>query len=353
MPTPEPSADERRAAVAAYDLRGVHTHLAFGTASDRYAGWIGQVYPADRWAHRVDSRARKLGGQTYEEHRVPVASVEDYFQHFSVLELDFTFYRPLLEADGRAGSNYFVLQEYADAAPPEARFLVKIPQAYTARILRRKGGFEPNPSYLNARGYEEHFVQPAIDILGDRLAGLLFQQEYNRVSDSPEPEAFAAELGGFFREVPDLPQVHVEVRSGHLLTPAYFDVLRTHGLGFCFSHWTWLPPIKEQWERLGAAVDAAFTARDGNVVLRLLTPRDMPYDRAYALAYPFDRPVPELSETPAARQMVDESVALAIHAAGSGRMINMIANNRAWGNAPALTQAVANRFLDFADRVAR
>lgn len=340
MPT---SIAERRAEVARFDLRSLHPRLAFGTASDRYAAWIGQIYP-ERWAGAIETRGRKLGRETIEERQIPILSVRDYFAHLPLLELDFTFYRPLAEEDGRRTPTFFVLQEYAECAPPEARFLLKAPQAFSARILRRGAAFEPNPTYLDARGYADRFVEPALELLGDRLAGILFEQEYSRVRESPEPEAFVAKLDAFFRAAPSAPQVHLEVRSAHLLVPAYFDWLEARGLGFAFSHWTWLPSIKEQWERIGGR----FTAADGEVVLRLMSPREMSHAESLRRAYPFDRPVPELAATPQARQMVDEATALAYRALEQERRLNVIASNRAWGNAPELLRAVASRFLDVA-----
>lgn len=346
MPTPD--ADARRAPLANYDFRALHPRLAFGTASDRYAGWVGQIYPVDPWATRIKSRAKKLGGETFEEQQVPIASAGEYFRHFSVLELDFTFYRPLLEDDGAPSSNYFVLQNYAAATPEEARFILKAPQAYSARILRRGSGYAANPTYLDASGYHERFAKPARDILGERLRGVIFEQEYGRVADSPDPAAFADELEQFFSGAPAAPQVHLEVRSSHLLEAPYFEMLRRRGLGFCFSHWTYLPSIREQWERAGGPAGEAFSAEDGQVVVRLLTPRNMRYADAYATAHPFDRPVPELCETPQAREMVDDTTALIFRAIEDSRTINVIVNNRAWGNAPSLARAVATRFLDFA-----
>lgn len=337
------SLPQRRAAVERYDLRDLHPRLAFGTASDRYAAWIGQIYP-QRWAEVVEARKKKLGRETIEERQIPILSVREYFEHLSVLELDFTFYRPLLEEDGRRGTNYFVLQEYAECAPPDARFLLKAPQAFSARILRRGKDYAENPTYLDARGYADQFVEPALELLGDRLAGVIFEQEYSRVRESPEPEAFVAELDAFFRAAPNVPQLHLEVRSAHLLVPAYFDWLEERGLGFVFSHWTWLPPIKEQWERVGGR----FTAADGQVILRLMNPRGMSHTESMLKAYPFDRPVPELAGTPQALQMVDEATALAYRAIEQDRTLNVIASNRAWGNAPDLLRTVASRFLDFA-----
>lgn len=348
MPTADPpSLSDRRDALAHYDFRAIHDHLAFGTASDRYAAWIGQVYP-ERWRSEVQTRKKKLGGETFEERQLPIASVTEYFEHFSVLEIDFTFYRPLLEDDGEPGSNYFVLQNYAEHAPAEAQFLLKAPQAFAARTLRRsgKGGprYEDNPTYLDADGFTRQFLDPAVALLGERLRGVIFEQEYTRVAESPEPEMFVANLDGFFRDVPNDVQIHLEMRSPHLIVPAYVDWLAERGLGYVFSHWQYLPSIKEQWERVGGR----FTAADDHVILRLLNPRGMSYGDAFAAAYPFEAPTPELSETPQALQMIDEATALAYRAVEDDRTLNVIANNRAWGNSPALAQAVAARFLDFA-----
>lgn len=324
-----------------FRFRTLHPNLRFGTASDRYAGWIGQIYPEDHYADRVSSRKRKLGGRSFEERTVPVESTADFFEHFGVVELDFTFYRPLLDPNGDPSSNLFVLERYAEHAPPHARFLLKAPQAYSARVLRRGGQFVDNPDYLDADAYRRRFLEPASDLLDDRLVGVLFEQEYARVSESPSPDAFVAELDAFFAADGDA-QPHLEIRSPHLLTDPYFAWLHDRGLGHVFSHWTWLPSIKEQWFRAGQR----FSAANGEAVLRLLTPRKMRYADAYAEAYPFDRPVPSLSETPGARTMIEESVALAVKAIEAGATLNVIANNRAYGNAPALNQAIAFRYLE-------
>ncbi len=80
-----------------FQFRDLHPLIHMGTASDRYAGWIGQVYSEDRYKGRITARFKKLGGKSYKERVLPVEIVGEYFQHFSVLELDFTFYRPLLD----------------------------------------------------------------------------------------------------------------------------------------------------------------------------------------------------------------------------------------------------------------
>jgi len=336
----------QREQVAAYRFHEVHPHVRFGTASDRYAGWIGQIYPEDKYAGRIQTRKRKLGKETFEERTLPVESVQDYFEHFGVLELDFTFYRALHNADGTPSNNLFVLQEYAHAAPEDAVFLLKVPQQFFARKLRRsqEGSvhYVDNPDFLNVAAYLERFHEPAVAVLGDRLAGLLFEQEYQRVSEGPDPLENIAELDAFFAALPRTVQCHLELRSEHLLVPPYFDWLADRGLGHVFSHWTWLPPIRKQWQLCGGR----FTAANGEVVARLLTPPNVKYADAYAMAYPFDKPAPEIAETQHAHNMVLDVTALVFQAEAQNALLNIIANNRAWGNSPALAQAISYRVLE-------
>jgi len=335
------SLSERRSAAERYDVRDLHPHARFGTASDRYAGWLGQIYPESKYADRVSSRKRTLNGHSFKERRVPIESVQEYFQHFDVLELDFTFYRRLKEK-GEPSSTFFVLSKYLEHAPDDAAFLLKAPQQFFARSIRRGGDFVDNPNFLNAEAYVDTFHAPAVDLLGDQLDGILFQQEYQRVADSPTADANVDQLDDFFTSVPDDVQIHIELRSEHLLSSRYFDWLDTRGLGYVFSHWTWLPAIREQWAMCGER----FTASNGQAVTRLLTPRDTRYAEAYAAAHPFDEPVSEISETDQARDMILDATALTFQAEARSALVNIVANNRAWGNAPDLARTIAHRILD-------
>jgi len=340
----EPGQANPQARIDAFDFRALHPDLLFGTASDRYAGWIGQIY-SEKWGSQVKTRGRKLGGMKYEERTVPIATSEEYFQHFSVLEVDFTFYRALRSPVGAPSNNYFVLQQYADAAPENARFILKAPQEVTARILRRggtgKSSYEENDRFLNAEIFQEGFLTPAREILGDRLSGVIFEQEYQRKASSPDPIQNVEELDRFFSSIKDGTPIHLELRSPHLLVPPYFKWLKESGIGFVFSHWTWLPPISEQWKLTGEE----FTSSSKQFICRLLTPLRMPYAKAYGYAHPFDKPVAELSETDQAENMVLDTAALSIQSLKHDYAAMIISNNRAWGNAPSLAQKVAKRIL--------
>ncbi|MEM6326808.1 MAG: DUF72 domain-containing protein [Bacteroidota bacterium] len=341
---------DRRTEADRLDFRRVHPQLRFGSASDRYAAWIGQIYPRDVWAGEVTTRKKNVGGQTFEERLLPVASVEDYFQHFGVLEIDSTYYRPLTEATGAPSTGLFTLEHYADASPANARFVLKAPQQVTARRLRRKvdgrWSYVDNPEYLDPEVFTRRFLEPARSRLGVKLAGVILEQPYARASDSPPPGVFVAEWDRFAASVPREVPLHLEVRSSHLLTPPYLDWLAESGLGFCFSHWQWLPPLIDQWRLVGER----FTAESRTAILRLIQPRDMSFNESWTRAYPFDAASVGLSDTREARRMVDESTALMYKAVTAGVTLDVIGNNRAWGNTPDLCRTLAHRFLDFADR---
>ncbi len=346
---PEPDDDvfaEIRAAAASYDVREVHPNLRVGTASDRFAAWLGQVYPIDVWAGQVDVRAKKTARGTFEERLLPIASAEDYFEHFSVLELDFTYYRPLRSPDGKDEPGAFTLRQYAEFAPPEPSILLKCPAQFFARVRRTsKGGevrYEPNPTYLDADAYLAQFHEPAVEILGDRLVGVIFEQEYGRVADTPPVAEVVDGLDAFFSRLPTDVQPHVELRSPHLLQPAYFDFLEARGLGFVFAHWQYLPSIREQWKLCGERL----TAADGNVVCRLLSQRGMSFEDAYAKAYPFEETVPEWEASPEVQRMVLDAVALLYRAEAADATLHLILNNRATGNAPDLARRIALRVID-------
>ncbi len=53
LPGPESCDPEK------YKFRGLHPAIFMGTASDRYAGWIGQIYSPDRYKNRLTTERAK------------------------------------------------------------------------------------------------------------------------------------------------------------------------------------------------------------------------------------------------------------------------------------------------------
>ena len=318
-------------------FRGIHPMAFLGTASDRYAGWIGQIYPKESYAGRISRRSKTVGNQTVTEEVLPVESVTEYFRHFAVLELDFTFYSLLLDKDLKPTQTYHVLETYRKYLSRNDRLILKVPQVLFARKLWRGKSFVDNPGYLDAETFVSRFYEPTRSLLGDSVTAYLFEQEYQAKKERSAPEQFAESLDAFFQKIPQDERYHVEVRTESLLSEPYFSVLKKHGVGQVLSHWTWLPPLRKQF----AKGDGSFLNKGAQCVVRLMTPRNLRYEEAYIKAFPFDKLIDGMI-TPG---MVEDTVAIMEAAIGQGVHANVIINNRAGGNAPLIARKVAERFL--------
>jgi uncharacterized protein YecE (DUF72 family) len=318
-------------------FRHLHPQVRLGTASDRYAGWLGQIYTSDRYAGSIRQRSKEVGGQSFTEAVLPVESVAEYFEHFPVLEIDFTFYRPLKDQNGKPTQTFQVLKAYQQHLREGDALLLKVPQAVTAPKLRRDGQYRENPAYLNAEIFTRHFYEPATDLLGPALAGFILEQEYLTKQDRLSITDMAAALDGFFQAIPRDNRYHLELRTDLYLREPVFEVLERHGVGQVLSHWTWLPPLRKQLAKAGGR----FFNAGKQCVIRLLTPLGMRYDESYIQAYPFDRLVAGMLRP----EMVLETEDLMWQAVNQGELVNVMINNRAGGNAPLLAQLIAGKFL--------
>jgi uncharacterized protein YecE (DUF72 family) len=318
-------------------FRNLHPQLRIGTASDRYAGWLGQIYSQKRYQGRIARRTKVIAGKSFNEEVLPVESVEEYFNHFSVLEVDFTFYRPLLEQDGQSTQNYKVLENYARHLKESDRIILKVPQMITAQKFHRGEQHVENPAYLNPKIFIHQFYDPALKLLGDNLTGFIFEQEYQRKEDRAPVIEMARDLDKFFSQIPKDARYHLELRTDLYLREQVFEVLSKHGVGQVLSHWTWLPPLRKQ---LAKASGRCFNAGD-ECVVRLMTPLGMRYEDAYARTYPFDRLVEGVMQP----EMILETVEIVKIAIEKKVLVNLIINNRAGGNAPLIARVIAEKFL--------
>jgi uncharacterized protein YecE (DUF72 family) len=319
-------------------FRGLHPRVFLGTASDRYAGWLGQIYTEELYTDKITRRKKTVGKMSFVEEVLPVDSVEEYFLHFRVLELDFTFYRLLLEEDGRPTPNYHVLQKYRQYLQEDDNVILKVPQVICAQKLWRGGKFVENNTYLNQDIFTRQFYDPAVTILGSFLTGLIFEQEYQRKKDRSSPKELAADLDLFFERIPKDNRYHLELRTETYLTAPVFEVMGKHGVGQILSHWTWLPSLGQQFAKSGRR----FFNSGGQSIIRLMTPRGARYEEAYAQAHHFDALVPSMLQP----SMVEETAELMWEAIDNNIRINIIINNRAGGNAPLVGQQIGLRFLE-------
>jgi len=320
-----------------FQFRDVHPDVFIGTASDRYAGWIGQIYSENRYAGRIAHRKKSVGGKAFLEEVLPVDSVEEYFQHFRILELDFTFYRPLKSKDGKPTPNFHILHTYRQYLKKEDRLILKVPQAICARKLRRGGAYVENEQYLNPRVFIRQFYEPAKELLDPWLSGFIFEQEYQRKQDRPTSEEMARELDTFFNAVPRDVCYHVELRTETFLSEPVFSVFENHGLGQVLSNWTWLPTLSHQFALSGHR----FFNAERACIIRLMTPSGVRYEDAYTRAHPFNALVKGMQN----EQLVMKTTELMRAALDQGVRVNLIINNRYGGNAPITAQHITRQFL--------
>jgi hypothetical protein len=207
--------------------------------------------------------------------------------------------------------------------------------------LRRGKDYVPNENYLASEGFTRQFYEPALSLLGPKLKGIIFEQEYQRSSERPAPREFAARLDRFFSSIPQDDRYHVELRTEAYLCKPLIDILRGHDVGLIFSHWTWLPTLKAQFYKAGKR----FITAGSQAVIRLMTPIGVRYEDAYAMAFPFDRLIEEMIHP----GMIPHTVQLMREAIEGDIDINIIINNRSAGNAPLLARRIVAEFLDIAD----
>jgi uncharacterized protein YecE (DUF72 family) len=318
-----------------FRFRDLSENILIGTASDRYAGWIGQIYSEGRYDKGITRRSHKVGNETFTEETLPVESVAEYFEHFPLLEIDYTFYRPLLESSGNPTPNFHVLKSYRQHMKEGDSVLLKAPQIVIARKLRRGSAFVENENYLNTNIFTKQFYKPAVEILGPCLKGIIFEQEYHIKNDRIPISKLAQDLDEFFSKILKDIRYHIELRTEAYLVDPVLDVLNKHGVGIVFSHWTWLPPLRRQFAR----VRTGFFNSGNQVVIRLITPLRMSYEESYAKAFPFDKMVSGMLDT----EMIEDTAKIVNEAAKDKVQVYLIINNRAGGNAPLIAQKVSDR----------
>ena len=141
---------------------------------------------------------------------------------------------------------------------------------------------------------------------------------------------FCSRLDTFFGKLPTDFRYAVEIRNAGLLGPDYRKVLEHHGVAHVYNHWSYMPSLGDQHQRMEEHFTAPFT------VLRLLTPLKMSYEAAKKRAEPYTKIVEELPE------MRQDTVELVKNAVGENRRAYVLVNNRSEGNAPLTIQALLN-----------
>ena len=284
--------------------------VRFGTSTWTYEGWQGQVYKRQ---YTKTSFTRECLGEfcQYLYNGQPL---------FRTVGNDSTFYRPPSTTQ---------LSRYLTQIPEDFEMCFKVWEELTiptyakhARYGIRAG--QPNPNFLNASAFNTLVLQPYRDAqFGPHTGPFLFEFQRHGMP----AEEFYTRLDAFFALLPRDFRYAVEIRNAGLLGPAYHELLSRHGVAHVYNHWSYMPSLAEQHQRM-----ETFTAPFA--VLRLLTPLKMTYEAAKKRAEPYNKIVGELPD------MRRDTVRLVQQATGENRTTYVLVNNRAEGNAPLTIQAL-------------
>ena len=287
--------------------------IRFGTSTWTYEGWQGQIYTRK---YTKTAFTRECLGEfcQYLYRGQPL---------FRTVGNDATFYRP-------PSANQ--LTRYLTQIPEDFQMCFKVWEELTiptyakhARYGSRAG--QVNPNFLNADAFTKLVLQPYRDAqFGPNTGPFLFEFQRHGMP----AEEFIGKLDDFFDSVSAEFRYAVEIRNAGLLGPRYHDMLRAHGVAHVYNHWSYMPPLAEQHQRM-KTMTAPFT------VIRLLTPLKMTYEAAKKRAEPYDKIVGELPE------MRKDTVSLIQEATAENRSTYILVNNRAEGNAPLTIQALVDR----------
>lgn len=204
--------------------------LRMGVSTWSYPGWEGLV-----WDGVYDnSTLAKKGLTAYHQHPL-----------LRTVCVDRTFWRPL------TASQYAAFAAQVDA---DFRFVVKCPASITDAQVRTEEGKprEINPLFLDPRMAVEHFVEPTLEGLGDKLGVLVFQLSPLPWGLLSQPSRLLDKLGLLLAAVRQAlanhPQVivAVELRDPELLSPSLVQTLKAHGATYCLGLHGKMPPIEAQ-----------------------------------------------------------------------------------------------------------
>lgn len=210
---------------------GYRPWLRLGTCSWKYDTWKGLVYDA---------------GKNYR----PDDYLADYARFFNTVEIDQWFWS--LFPGGVKLPETAVAKRYAASVPDDFVFTVKAPNSVTLTHYydRESSGpvrGQPNPHFLDPKFWREFLDR--IEPLRPKLGPVMFQFEYLNRQKMPSKEAFFERFGDFAAQAPKGYQYAVEIRNPNYLSPAFFDFLERHKLGFVYLEGYYMPRIGELLDR--------------------------------------------------------------------------------------------------------
>ena len=207
--------------------------LRIGTCSWKYDSWKGLYYDSEK-KYRADDY------------------LADYARHLNSVEVDQWFWS--LFPGGIRLPESRTVETYAASVPDDFLFTVKAPNSITlthfyskqpARHAEYAG--RSNPDFLNNELLEQFLER--LKPLGKKLGPIMFQFEYLNKKKMPSKEAFFDRFAEFIEAAPTGFDYAIESRNPNYYSPAFFDFLENHRIGFVYIEGYYMPPIQDVFEK--------------------------------------------------------------------------------------------------------
>jgi uncharacterized protein YecE (DUF72 family) len=240
-----------------------------GTCSWKYDSWKGLIYEA---------------GKNYGPHDY----LADYARRLKTVEVDQWFWSLFPNAIRLPEPDD--VKRYAESVPDDFIFSIKAPNALTlTHFYAKLGGADkafagrPNRAFLDA-GLLERFLE-RLAPLGRKRGPVMFQFEYLNKQKMASKEAFFEVFGAFLQKAPQGVAYALEIRNPNYLSPAFFDFLAEHKLGFVYLDGYYMPPLGTIFDmynpsparfsviRLHGGDRGEIEKETGNVWNRIVTPK--------------------------------------------------------------------------------
>lgn len=288
-------------------MRQLSADVRFGTSSWTFPGWAGIVYAG----HPSERDLQRRGLEEYARHPL-----------FRTVGIDRSYYRPLVEKE---------LKEYAEQLPRGFRCVHKVYGRITSAVDPRTR--EPNPDFFNVKLLEEEVLGPLERYFKDHLGPLVFELMPLHQPELPSDERFIDRLSRFLSRLPRGFRYAIELRNREFLLPQYSELLERHGVSHVFNFWERMPRLDEQLALPGLLEPGAVA------VSRLMIPPGKRYMKRKETLAPFDA---LRDPQPGMRRDVMQ---LVLAARQLGKVVYIIANNKAEGCSPLTVRALAEELV--------
>jgi uncharacterized protein YecE (DUF72 family) len=208
-------------------------YLRIGTCSWKFDSWKGLFYDA----------AKNYSKNNY---------LADYARHLDSVEIDQWFWS--LFPTGIKLPDLGTVKSYADSVPDDFVFTVKAPNSltlthfYTRQSKKYESYAGRKNDYFLSNDLLEKFLE-RLTLMEKKLGPIMFQFEYLNKKKMPSKEIFFDKLHEFITKAPKGYRYAVEIRNPNYLSPALFQFLKDHDLGYVYLEGYYMPSIAELFEK--------------------------------------------------------------------------------------------------------